>query len=210
MRLDPELTEKSSGAPRPAPLALPMGSNADTTSSNVVDRDWKFPNRASVETDETDVKSPEPSRELQPSPGEVPTTPRGMSFFDVGGLLGETDSSRLHSRHHSIALPQHDYQTSLMASPGLRPHAASIAVPAAEPRRGSHTLLQDIGGLLSPSSRAVTPRPSDPRPEPSTQHSGLIEALQSTPPSTSPKASAPPPRQRRGSPGLQDVGGLLS
>ncbi|CAF9910259.1 MAG: hypothetical protein ALECFALPRED_006443 [Alectoria fallacina] len=254
MRLDPELTEKPSSVPRPAPVAMPLHSTANVNTSDVVDESWTFPNLASVETDETDLKSPRPVREIQPSPMEIPTTPRHMSFFDVGGLLGENDAPQVRHRQ-SMAVYQKQPKTS--SSSGLYPHAAGS-------RRGSHALLQDIGGLMensSPSPRMTTFRPppssqnsdliealnstppnsslrpsatpaqqrgespglqdiggllsplpkaADPRPAPSSQRSGLIEALQFTPPNSSPRPSAPPPQKRRGPPGLQDVGGLLS
>lgn len=211
MRLDPELTEKSSDGPRPAPTAIPASSEADVKPRTTVDQDWTFPNCASVETEteDTDLKSSEPLGELQqPSPGEVPSTPRGMSFFDVGGLLGDHHSLHLHSRHHSVAMAQPGPARSFTTSPGL--DSASVANPEGTNRRGSHVLLQDIGGLVSPSPRAATPRAADPRPEPSSQNSGLIEALQSSPPSSSPRLSKPPQRPPRASHGLQDVGGLLS
>jgi len=209
MRLDFELTEKPPVGPRPAPTAVPINSKTVVLSQNSVDQNWSFPNRAPAETEDTDMQSPEPVRELQqPNSGEVPSTPRRTSFFDVGGLLGSSDSSHIRSQHHSVAIAQPGSAGSLTASPGLYP--ASVANPEGGARRGSHALLQDIGGLLSPTPRAATPRAADSRPEPSSQHSGLIEALQSTPTSKSPRSSAPPQRQRRGSPGLQDVGGLLS
>ncbi len=210
MRLDPELTEKPSASPRPAPVASPGGGKPDAISHGAVDQNWTFPDRKSIETDETNPKRPSPVPDFQsPSPGEMPSTPRGMSFFDVGGLLINDRAAHMHSRHQSIAGPPLSSQNSLHISPSLRPHAASIAVPRDDSRRGSHALLQDIGGLLSPSPHVTTPRATSPRPAPESQHSGLIEALQSTPPDTSPQPSNPP-QNRKGSHGLQDVGGLLS
>lgn len=208
MRLDPELAEKPPAGPRPAPTAIPVSPKIDSTTLDAVDQKWSFPNRASIETEDTDMKSPGPVLELQPSPGEVPSTPRGISFFDVGGLLENNDPSHLRSRHHSVAIAQPASTGSLTASTGL--HPASVASSEGGARRGSHILLQDIGGLLSPYSHVATPRAADPRPEPSSQQSGLVEALQSTPPCASSRSSAPPQRLRKGSPGLQDVGGLLS
>ena len=211
MRLDPELTKDPSSGPRPAPMASPRRVNSDNISPKAVDQNWNFPDRKSAETDETDLKSPATTHGLpQYSPGEMPSTPRGMSFFDVGGLLGNDHSSHIRSRNQSIASPVSNSPISPMSSPALHPTSASIAGSGAETRRGSHTLLQDIGGLLSPPPQPTTPRASASRPAPESQHSGLIEALQSTPPSTSPRLSRPPPRRRGVSFGLQDVGGLLS
>ena len=254
MRLDPELTEKASTIPRPAPVTTSLHSTSNLNSPGLVDRSWIFPNRASLETDETDLKSPAPMREFQPGTSETPTTPRRMSFFDVGGLLGENDSPQVRHRN-SMAAHQQQPITSPVSS--LYPHTAGS-------RRGSHALIQDIGGLMGdspPSPRTnvfrptqrsqnsdliealhstppnSSPRPSvspaqrrgeshglqdiggllssspqatNLRPTPSAQHSGLIEALQSTPPSSSPQPSTPSQQRQRGSQGLQDVGGLLS
>lgn len=198
MRLDPELTEKLSGVARPAPVAMLLHSTSNVNTSDLVDRSWTFPTRASVETDETDMKSPGPVRILQPSPTEVSTTRHRMSFFDVGGLLGENDSPQFHHRR-SIAM--HLQQPTTLPSSVLRPHAA-------ESRRGSHALLQDVGALMDHSS--PSPRTTKFRPLPSSQESDLIEALQSTPPNSSPRPSVPPAQRRGESPGLQDIGGLLS
>lgn len=198
MRLDPELMEKSSSIPRPAPVAMSLHSTANVNTSDLVDRGWGFPRRESVGTDETDMKSPGHVREFQPSPTEIPTTPRRMSFFDVGGLLGENDSPRVRHRH-SMAVYQQ--QPITLPSSGLHGNVAGS-------RRGSHALLQDIGGLMGhspPSPRTTTFRPSL-----GSQNSDLIEALRSTPPTSSHRPSVPPAQRRRESPGLQDIGGLLS
>ena len=204
MRLDAELTEKSSNTPRPAPKASSSGLTPNAVSPDGVDQKWTFPERRSIETEDIDLKSPDFVQ--SPSLGEVPTSPRRVSFFDVGGLLVDDNS-----HHSSNTPPQPVSLKQTLASPSPYPNAASTAAIGAEPRRGSHTFLQDIGGLLSPSStRATTPRATTPRPVPDSQHSGLIEALQSTPPSTSTPSSRPPPPKREKSLGLQDVGGLLT
>lgn len=189
MRLDPELTEKPSNIPRPAPVAMSLQSTPNVHAQDLVDRNWNFLPRSSGETEKTDMKSPGPIDESKHSPTEIPTTPRRMSFFDVGGLLGENDSPQV--RHHPTAVNQ--------PQPSLQPHAAGS-------RRGSHALLQDIGGLISPPS----PRATTIRPLPSFQNSDLIEALESTPPNSSPRPSFNPASRRGETPGLQDIGGLLS
>lgn len=199
MRLDPELVEKHSSVPRPAPIALPNGSAARGVSADPIDRNWAFSNRASVDTEGTDLKSSVPIRDLQPSPtSELPTTPRGMSFFDVGGLLGATDSPRRQS-----TAAQQTYQN-IPPSPNLLPTPSRDS--AADVRRGSHALLQDIGGLLSPSASPLNSH----RPTTSSQTADLIEALQTTPPSSATEPSVPRPQRQRAPRALQDVGGLLS
>lgn len=199
MRLGPELTEKPSDFPRPAPVALANGSTTKAVAPDIIDRAWEFPNRASVETEKTDLKSPDAVRDFQPSPTtDLPTTPRGMSFFDVGGLLGSNDSP---SRRPSNTLPQPTRNN--LPPPTLQQPPSTASATGS--RRGSHALLQDIGGLLSPS-----PQPAAPRPAPSTQNSDLIEALQTSPPKNSATPFSPRPQKQRVPRALQDVGGLLS
>ena len=198
MRLDPELTEKPSSIARPAPVAMSLHSTPNVDAQDLVDRSWTFPTRASGETEKPDMKSPGRVGELQPSPTEIPTTPRRMSFFDVGGLLGENDSPQVRHRN-SRAVYQH--QPTNLPSFGLQPHTAGS-------RRGSHALLQDIGGLME--HPPPSPRTTTSRPPPNSQISGLIEALESTPPNTSPRTSVNPALRRGESHGLQDIGGLLS
>ncbi len=202
MRLDPELTEKPLAGQRPAPKASSASPKTDSVARDAVDQNWAFPNRASYETGHTDSESSKPVQEVQqPSPGDVPRTPHGASFFDVGGLLGNIDSSYPRSQLPSTAAAQPESTGSLQPSTGL-----DLAAGA---RRGSHALLQDIGGLLPPPSYATTSRAADACLESDSQHSGLIEALQSAPPRTTSRSSARSQRQRRRSLGLQDVGGLL-
>lgn len=208
MRLDPELTEKSSDGPRLAPAALPLDSQGNVTSRNSIDRNWTFPNHQSADTKNTEKNSsgiPSVSHH-HGSPAEMPGTPRGPSFFDIGGLLGDNDRSQMHSHHHSVntVLPG-----AAAASP--RNRTDSIANGDGDAKRGSRAFLQDIGGLPPTSpSRLATPKAADPRPEPSSHRSGLMEALQSTPPDTASKPAASTKRRRSRSPGLQDVGGLLT
>lgn len=207
MRLDPELTEKSSDGPRPAPAALAVDSHGNVASRDSVDRNWTFPDRQSADIKDTNMQSSKPSSvpHHHDSQAEVPSTPRGPSFFDVGGLLGDNDRSHMHSHHHSGNIVQ----------PGMTDasgsHQDSITNEDIAAKRGSRAFLQDIGGL-PPSSptRLATPKAADPRPEPSSHRSELIEALQSTPPNTSSESAVPAQRQRSRSPGLQDVGGLLT
>ena len=188
MRLDPELTDKSSSVPRPAPVAMSSHSTSNVHPSNFVERSWTFPNRPSGKTHGTDPKSPAPARDVQP----------GTSFFsDVGGLLGESDPPPVRPQK-STAVHQHQSSTSL--SPSLQAHTAGS-------RRGSHALLQDLGGLMEDSP--PSPRTTTFHPVQRSQNSELIEALQSTPPS-SPTEILTSPQKQRGSQGLQDVGGLLS
>ena len=144
------------------------------------------------------------------------TSPRRMSFFDVGGLLEDP---------HSPAYPRHPPTTGV--SPTPKSHMAHEPLSPAglqQHRRGSHALLEDIGGLLS------TPTPN-PQASPSHQQSEMT--LQPTPttgkfsrshsgdeispmpsievsalPSTNSSPLGSRPRQKRAQ-SLQDAGGLL-
>ena len=198
MRLDPELTEKPTSIPRPAPVAAPSHSTANVNKSDVIDKSWTFPTRPSGERDDSDIESPGRVHRLQPGHSEVSTSPRRLSFFDVGGLLGENGSAPVRLPRLSAGYQQ---QPNTLESPGLSPHTTGS-------RRGSQALLQDIGGLMdySPSS----PRTTKFHPPLNSQNSDLIEALPSTPPDSSHRPSVPPGRRRGETPGLQDIGGLLS
>ena len=196
MRLDPELTEKRTSVPRPAPVAMSLHSTSNPTTSSLVNTDWALPTRQFAETDEKNMKSPAPNGEKQPGTSDVPITPRRMSFFDVGGLLGESEPPHVRQRNSTAT-----YQRQPITSP-----SSSLHPPIAGSRRGSHALLQDIGGLMedsSPSPRTTTFGSS------ARSQNSLIEALQSTPPN-SPSRPSISPAQRGESHGLQDIGGLLS
>lgn len=149
MRLGPEFDDQQLKIPRPAPMALPLASQARNVTPKVMLQDWNFPTRGSAETHETDLKAPEQDTQTAAiGPCEVPNptlTPRRMSFFDVGGLLEDV---------HAAPSPRYR-SLSVFGVAALPPHAESIQ-PSASPasrhvRRGSHALLQDIGGLLSAS-----------------------------------------------------------
>ena len=154
MRIAPDLEHRQNNGPRPAPLALPPAALAKNLTPNMTRTEWKFPARESAETDETDMKGaldPGPDSEKPPpSPSEIEIiTPRRMSFFDVGGLLGDD------------ALPQRRRQTE-PSIPEMAPSPTSPEIRytnSRDPptlngiRRGSSALLSDIGGLLSPQSQ---------------------------------------------------------
>ena len=200
IRLGPELTETPSDISRPAPVALSNGSTTKAVAPETVNQNWIFPNRASVETEETDLKAPDVIADFQPSPTtDLPTTPPGMSFFDVGGLLGVKDSPP-QSSSNAVTQPR---RNTLATTTTLHPPPSTAST--LEPRRGSHALLQDIGGLLSPSSQ-----PAAPRPPPSNQKPDLIEALHTKPPKSSSTPLSSRPQKQRVPRALQDVGGLLS
>ena len=139
-------------------------------------------------------------------------TPRRMSFFDVGGLLDDP---------HSAAYPHHP--PTELVSPIKIPHLNNEPPSPAsliQRRRGSHVLLEDIGGLLSaPATQGTQPQQQPEKalqPAPTTRnfsrpHSrNEISPLPPIDATTSPDSSLSPQESRsRHSPGifLQDASG---
>ncbi|MCJ1381347.1 hypothetical protein MMC17_004457 [Xylographa soralifera] len=149
IRLGPEFSNHKSHVARPAPAVLPL--NSPSRAISPAQPSWTFPGRRSIESDEIDLKITHISREDPPSPRDVSVlTPRRMSFFDVGGLLGDDVPRRTSSL--SISVPS-------SATYSLRPLINSATVRHRSPR-GARTLLEDVGGLLS--SPDSTSGPSSP------------------------------------------------
>ncbi|KAG7004881.1 DNA-directed RNA polymerases I, II, and III subunit RPABC1 [Physcia stellaris] len=59
MRLGPDLENDREAIPRPAPMALPLASQAHTTPKIALNTNWNFPSRPSAESDETDLEAAE-------------------------------------------------------------------------------------------------------------------------------------------------------
>ncbi|MCJ1290072.1 hypothetical protein MMC34_001607 [Xylographa carneopallida] len=149
IRLGPEFSGQKSHFARPAPAVLPLTSPSRRISP--AQPSWTFPGRHSTESDETDLKITHISREDPPSPRDISVlTPRRMSFFDVGGLLGDDAPRRTSSI--SISVPS-------SATYSLRPLIHSASTRQRSPR-GTRNLLEDVGGLLS--SPDSTSGPSSP------------------------------------------------
>ncbi|EAW07425.1 putative integral membrane protein Pth11-like [Aspergillus clavatus NRRL 1] len=142
IRLNPELCQSDTRAPRPAPVAVPY--HPFTARTGTVDPNWSFSKgRHSMESD--DGTSTTGSLELKVSPHEyietnkIPpnrsndgamSSPSKVSIFDVGGLLSDTSTPASHApsgtaRDHGLSPDSHRY------------------------RSGSRAFLQDVGGLLS-------------------------------------------------------------
>lgn len=191
MRLEPELSAQEATVPRPAPIALPLASQARNITPDVTSS-WTFPKRTSVEMDEMDTKSSLPDN--APSPAEISIiTPRRMSFFDVGGLLDETP----------VALPRYPapFDSRIPQStstPRLAPHTEMEEFTVHHSNQGgSNALLQDIGGLLS-SGPGTLP------------HSQSPTTNLSRPPISQSAGSRHGTSRNQNSHSLRDVGGLLS
>jgi hypothetical protein len=172
------------GTFRPAPVMSPGGEMDG----------WHFPNRRASGAP-SDASNPNKDRRPAASRSNSNLSPRRVSFFDVGGLLG--DSVR---------------EASLTPQPtAANQDPPSSAVPAGANglRRGSTALLQDLGGLLS------SPLGSKPRSK------SVSASTQKLPPTKGATELEPLPKENRPSTPvrmdssaadmvLADPGGLLS
>ncbi|KAH9887123.1 hypothetical protein F4778DRAFT_433938 [Xylariomycetidae sp. FL2044] len=148
---------------------------------------WQFPQRTRSNAERSDDSLF--NRDLlRSSRSDSINTPRRVSFFDVGGLLDTADSPRsLRDSFNSSLDP-------------LSPRSApSPTIPASTNgfRRGSQTLLHDLGGLLSPFNS---------RQSRSGSKTGGTE-LQTIPQRT--RGPAFDPEDHMNAPILMDPGGLL-
>lgn len=142
IRLGPEFSDHERTAARPAPTVSPLHSPDRLISP--IQTNWTYPKRHSTDSDETDLKITRISREDPPSPRDVSVlTPRRMSFFDVGGLLGDEAPRRTSSL--ATSAPS---STTFSLRPLINHPPARHRSP-----RGARTLLEDVGGLLHHSSR---------------------------------------------------------
>lgn len=145
MRLEPGLSATGACGPRPAPIALPLASQAKNLTPSVMNRDWTFQSRTSGETDEIDMKDCIPEAEKSPDSSNMSiTAPRRMSFFDVGGLL-ENDVTSL----PRYPLSSSTSKTLRSSSSRLASHSETEEFTMHRNLQGRNALLQDIGGLLS-------------------------------------------------------------
>ena len=111
MRLGPEFRHKSNVA-RPAPAAFPSESIGPAYRQS-------YGNRVSHETEESDLSKPPSFAAQDESDQSSVLTPRRMSFFDVGGLLGEAPPPRRPSEA-SVQLPPNFVLSPQIRSPDER------------------------------------------------------------------------------------------
>ncbi|KAF7529425.1 hypothetical protein G7054_g9873 [Neopestalotiopsis clavispora] len=179
----------------PAPLArVPEGM-----------RNWQFPKRRRSVAEMSDEFLLTTGDGHSMSRSTTETTPRKVSFFDVGGLLDEEQRPQHGTQWRESFNSSIDPLSPVSPYSALSPHnMPTPSVPAASSgmRRGSQALLQDIGGLLTP-TQSQSPRPSRPSPEvsPRTTELQSISHLRRGP------AFA---QDYRNQPELKDPGGLLS
>jgi hypothetical protein len=196
MSVNPELREATPN-PRPAPMAtagnVPVKSHKATGM-----HDWNFPTGRSEASDEIDLMKM--SHDMGPHDSiSAVTTPRKVSFFDVGGLLDEDQPRRVSSSRTTDtdgeSSTQGQMYTSWSHEHGLSP---------APPRRGSAALLHDLGGFLSPRSRerSITQKPRS-------YELQTIQQEQSRSRDHSQASARNDLQRQQTNLSLQDVGGLL-
>ena len=156
---------------------------------------WQFPERRKSGAARSD-DSLIPRDQLSPARSNSSATPRRVSFFDVGGLLAESDDRS--------TLRRDSYLSSVDP---LSPHSApSPTIPAGASgfRRGSQALLQDLGGLIGPFNKTPSKDSGGSRGKNGTELQPI--------PRESPYESYydSPPGGGGVGPDLMDVGGLLS
>lgn len=139
---------------RPAPAVLPLISPSNHV--EMPQKSWTFPGRegGDGDSDDDDLKITAISSNDPPSPRDISIlTPRRMSFFDVGGLLGDDAPP---GRASSIAgsVPS---SATYSATYSLRPLITGPSVRQRS-RRGSHALVDDIGGLPDFQPQPPVPR----------------------------------------------------
>ncbi|KAJ4397899.1 hypothetical protein N0V91_010590 [Didymella pomorum] len=212
-RTKPELAEKRTSVPRPAPMA-DLGLLAPTQQPGpFTNTNWQFPGKedGSQTAGNASVKAAD-IRDPMPSPRA--NSGRRVSFFDVGGLL-ENGSNAPSPTDSVIA---HDFaaqpRRGSRASNTLLPNGRAYPPPARRSSRLSQqsedydmssqrNQLRDPGGLLSEDRELEMERQT--RPLPSTHSSSSSSLALQNARSTSLYRS--PTQNSHSVPSLQDVGG---
>ncbi|EKD19694.1 uncharacterized protein L3040_001959 [Drepanopeziza brunnea f. sp. 'multigermtubi'] len=185
--VDPKLRETPPTA-RPAPMAV--AGNVPVKAHRLVGQDWQFPGERSDTSDEMEMTKAHEAH--SPTDMSSFSSPRKVSFFDVGGLL-DKDNLR---RGSSTRTTDTDGESSMLGPLSVSWSHEHGLSPTPPPRRGNTALLQDIGGLLGPRRE---------RERPSGRGYELQTILQEPSPSLRPANMS----RSLASHELQDVGGLL-
>lgn len=139
LSLDPELRESNLNNGNEAPVQAPPGKSLGDAM-----RTWQFPQRQRSNAERSDDSLL--THELGPM-GDTNSSQRRVSFFDVGGLLEEANGG-------SSTTQRGESSGSYSGERSMEQQSPTPAVPASHSglRRGSTTLLQDLGGFLGSSS----------------------------------------------------------
>ena len=196
MRLQEGLSADERSHPRPAPMAIPLASQALNLTPSVGNRDWASQEQSSVDTDEIETISGHKGVEKASSTTKKKAPSRHRSFFDVGGLLDDTDT---------ISPPLYPTSTrqSHASSANFLQRTETEEFTLHRNRQGKHALLQDIGGLLT-SEPAATPDRQQP------EHSATGPSRSSASARHEKTVLGPKDGEEEKPPSLQDAGGLLT
>lgn len=198
IRLEPELHAQELSFSGPAPVATNPLTQTKSLTTNAATNNWKFPEPPNcASTDEIESNSPNNDNEISLAKSPM-STPRQMSFFDIGGLLDDDGTPALPRYQQAPILNTSNQRSTSIPRHPMQSQGDDFAIHHTK-QGGSNALLQDIGGLLS----------SEP---PETPNHSFHASKNNVPDSRSqrtPKASGTPQRQQIFHP-LRDVGGLLS
>ena len=219
----PEHLQDEPEAPRPAPPAAPAAASRHPSqvkgSHERQDRDLDQPRNSEHDSSDSNDSLQKPPIVERHAPSPVPSSQRASSFKDVGGLLdngsntpeSRSRSTTIHSNGGTIVAQDFAPSTPSPTQSRRGSRAQDYVYNATQSRRGSRShggMLQDIGGLLTPStSRASSGmdrysgrRQSDSHIHPPSKHLR-----------TAPTGILGPMLERRETQqSLQDAGGLLS
>lgn len=217
-RTKPELAEKKTSAPRPAPMA-DLGLLALTKQPGpFANNNWQFPDKDGGSTQSAGNSAVKMADIRDPVPSPRASSGRRVSFFDVGGLL-ENGSTTSPSPTDSVVT--HDFaaqpRRGSRASNSLVPNNRAYPPPARRSSRLSQqsedqetfsrsgVQLRDPGGLLSEDRELEMER--QPRASPS-NHSSSTNSLVQHAQRNSLHLS--PTQTSYDVPSLKDVGGLIT
>lgn len=193
--------EEDPGATRPTPA----GPVAPHKSFNL--QNWNFPERTAPRGRSSPVQSD------QRSDAPSSSGPRRVSFFDVGGLLNDESSPKPSTARRRSTKSSLD---PIIPRSPRSPPSPVFPSSASGLRRGSQTLLQDIGGLLTPfkTSKDQEGHGKGKEREDSTSSGTELRELSPTASPRTERPSEPPPYEHDTMTGnsnqLMDVGRLLS
>jgi len=179
-----EHEDEESAVPRAPPMADPSPSQP-TDMTALRDPKWTFTESLADSNRESEESAIPPHKTLAIDPMPSPRTNDGqprerrVSFFDVGGLLGEDGSS-----HSSTLVPSPSNSTAAAVTTTTNgPHDSSSV------RRTARPFLSDLGNLLSPGGRSSVSRSV----HDDSSNANAIELSRHSV-SSAPRSSAEPPR----------------
>jgi hypothetical protein len=180
--LTPNLQSRKSSVPSVAPISRPLPVESSLAEKGEISRRGREGDLSSISTNSTNLKREIDSTESPAETMRPPSTPKKMSFFDVGSLMqGDANSSPDQSSKSSLGRSQqpvldHVAESPTSNQPQSQGHESS-------PEDASPSIV-DVGGLLSTSRSADLDR-STALPPAARQHlhSNHLQTAPSEPPS---------------------------